>query len=230
MNAIDIMKLNNEKRKRLNTENEQYFEDMVVYIRTNAMKSEQQTEEVLLELLDHLLAAQEQGKTAKDIFGEDLKAYCEEVIQEIPGEKASKNVLLLFYLILDLAAVLMIFLGILSYALYQFFGLGTNNVTFPIGTGISVIFIDGVLLTFWIYLIFKWVKSSTFKPKKPNKVIEFLQIWIMSTIFIGLSILVLFVMPKFGPVVSITYPIIIGLGIILFIAKTILNKKYRITK
>ncbi|RLL42118.1 DUF1129 family protein [Oceanobacillus piezotolerans] len=230
MNAIDIMKLNNEKRKQLNSENEQYYEDMIVYIRTNAMKSEQQTEEVLLELLEHLLAAQEQGRTAKDIFGEDLKAYCEEVIQEIPGEKASKNVLFLFYLLIDLAAVLMIFLGILSYALYHFFGIGTRSLTFPIGTGISVVLIDGVLLAIWIYLIFRWMKGSTFKTKKPNKFIEFLQIWLMSMIFIGLTMLVFLFMPEFGTVLSIPLSIIIGLGIILFIVKTILNKRYRITK
>ena len=38
-------------------------------------------EELLLEILDHLLEAQEDGKTAHDIFGEDLKAYCDELIK-----------------------------------------------------------------------------------------------------------------------------------------------------
>ena len=97
MNAKDIIELNNELREQLNKENLAAYEDMLTYIRLSSNKSEQQTEEVLLELLEHLLEAQKSGKTAKDIFGEDIKQYCDELINEIPGEKSQKHEILVLY-------------------------------------------------------------------------------------------------------------------------------------
>ena len=47
MNSKDIIKLNNNLREKLSEENKEVYEDMLVYIRLNANKSEQQTEEVL---------------------------------------------------------------------------------------------------------------------------------------------------------------------------------------
>src|SRR5690625_899878 len=84
MKAKEIVQLNNEKRKQLNKENLKDYEDMLIYIRLTSTKSERQTEEILLELLDHALMAQKEGKTIRDIFGDDLKAYSQDLIDEIP--------------------------------------------------------------------------------------------------------------------------------------------------
>ncbi|WMT20250.1 hypothetical protein [Parageobacillus toebii] len=65
MNAKDLAVLNNEKRKQLNEHNRNYYEDMLVYIRSHLLLSEQQSEELLMELLDHLLEAQKHGKVRK---------------------------------------------------------------------------------------------------------------------------------------------------------------------
>lgn len=64
MNSQELIKLNNKKREKLNEENLKYYEDMLVYLRLSFLKSEQETEELLNELLDHLLEAQEEGKTS----------------------------------------------------------------------------------------------------------------------------------------------------------------------
>ncbi|EJQ58663.1 hypothetical protein BK735_16180 [Bacillus mycoides] len=79
MTEKEMVKLNNEKRKLLTPENEAAYGDMLIYLRFTSVP-QKQMEELLLEILDHLLEAQEDDKNAHDIFGEDLKAYCDELI------------------------------------------------------------------------------------------------------------------------------------------------------
>ncbi|MED1116237.1 DUF1048 domain-containing protein [Bacillus paramycoides] len=79
MTEKEMVKLNNEKRKLLTPENEAAYGDMLIYLRFTSVP-QRQMEELLLEILDHLLEAQEDGKNAHDVFGEDLKAYCDELI------------------------------------------------------------------------------------------------------------------------------------------------------
>lgn len=79
MTEKEMVKLNNEKRKLLTPENEAAYGDMLIYLRFTSFP-QKQMEELLLEILDHLLEAQEDDKNAHDIFGEDLKAYCDELI------------------------------------------------------------------------------------------------------------------------------------------------------
>ncbi|MFD1851777.1 DUF1129 family protein [Oceanobacillus bengalensis] len=230
MNAKEIIKLNNEKRKQLTEENEYYYSDMLVYIRTCANKSEQQTEEVLLELLEHLLKAQEQGKTAKDVFGKDLRAYCDEVIEEIPGERTLKNVTFGIYLVVNLISIVMLSVGIISYAMHTLFDLGPNGIIFPLGTGLVIILISLASLSIWVIAIFKWIKHSTFKAKKPKKWTEFFRLWLMCVVFIGIIVATFILMPEFGMRITISFTTFIILGILLYITSILLNKKFRITK
>ena len=67
MTEKEMVKLNN-KRELLTTENEAAYGDMLIYLRLTSVP-QKQMEELLLEILDHLLEAQEDGKTAHDIFG-----------------------------------------------------------------------------------------------------------------------------------------------------------------
>lgn len=82
MNAQDMIKLNNKKRELLTPENEVAYSDMLVYLRLSNVP-EQQVEELLLEILDHLIEAQTENKNAYDIFGDDLQSYCDELISAL---------------------------------------------------------------------------------------------------------------------------------------------------
>ncbi|MGQ0516245.1 hypothetical protein ACT453_35000, partial [Bacillus sp. D-CC] len=66
MNAQDMIKLNNKQRELLTPENEVAYSDMLVYLRLSNVP-EQQVEELLLEILDHLIEAQRENKNAYDI-------------------------------------------------------------------------------------------------------------------------------------------------------------------
>lgn len=87
MDAILLIEENNRKRKLLTKENEAYYDDLLVYIRLQLILSEQQSEEVLMEMLDHLIEGQNEGKTANDIFGDDPLTFADEVIEQLPREK-----------------------------------------------------------------------------------------------------------------------------------------------
>lgn len=85
MNAQDMIELNNKKRELLTSENEAAYGDMLVYLRISNVP-EQQMEELLLEILDHLIEAQAENKNAYDIFGDNLQSYCDELISALPTQ------------------------------------------------------------------------------------------------------------------------------------------------
>lgn len=102
MKAKQLIEENNRKREQLTPENEKYYSDMMIYIRLQLTLSEQQSEEVLMEMLDHLLDGQNEGKTARDIFGDDPKQYADEIIQNLPKEKKREVIPFISGLVLNL--------------------------------------------------------------------------------------------------------------------------------
>lgn len=225
MEATEIIELNNEKRTRLTEHNLKYYEDMLLYIRLNGNKSEQQTEEVLLEMLEHLLQAQEEGKTAEEVFGDDPKAYCKEVVEEIPTEKRKNQVSLIMMVILQFLGFFAGSYGILGTALHYFFDIGSALTTFSIGSGLVILGIDLLLLGAFILAILKWIKQSTFSKKEIKSWVEFLQVWAISTAFIGLIVVIHFVMPSFGKEVSIPTYYLAILGVIFYVLSFLMRRK-----
>jgi len=230
LNSKDFIKLNNDMREKLSEENKEIYEDMLVYIRLSGNKSEQQTEEVLFELLEHLLEAQKEGKSARDVFGNDFKKYCDELIAEIPGEERSFALVFGGYIVLYFLGILSTFYGLGNFLIHQFFDVGSSDYTFSIGSGITVVILDLLILSGFIIFVLRWLKNSTFKVKKPNKWVEFLRLWLISMIFIGATVGIPIIMPSFGSEITIPVLSFAIVGIIFFIISFILNKKFRITK
>ena len=70
MKTHELVKMNTELQEYLNKENESYYGDLLVYIRTNNFfRSDSQTEELLLEVLKDILDAQKRGYQLKSILG-----------------------------------------------------------------------------------------------------------------------------------------------------------------
>ncbi|MFU0789247.1 DUF1129 family protein [Virgibacillus proomii] len=225
MNANELISINNEKRNQLNEENLAFYEDMLVYIRTASNKSEQQTEEILLELLEHLIEAQSEGKTAENIFGRDPRVYCEELINELPKEKRKYNLLFATRIIIQVAAIFSIVDGVISSALYYFFHKGENTATLYLGSSLISFICFLLLLYIFIKLVFWWLKRSTFAGKRTKKWVEFLQAWIGSTIFILLFLAIVYLIPEFGPAIQIPTLVLIGIGLTLYIVSYLLRTK-----
>jgi uncharacterized membrane-anchored protein len=231
MTPKELVKLNNEKRGLLNEENLAYYQEMLVFIRTNATKSEQQTEEVLLELLEHLLQAQSEGRSAMDVFGTDPKEYCQSVIDEIPDEKKSKQLGFIVYIALQFLAPIALTFGVIGFILSYFFDLGSSTVSFSLGSWAVIIMLYLAIGFFSILFIFKLLKNDAFKKKKrQRKWLNFLQLWILYSVFIGLFILIPVIMPEFGMRMSIHILFVALIGVALYVVAFLLNKKWKIMK
>ncbi|MFL0364078.1 DUF1129 family protein [Pseudobacillus sp. 179-B 2D1 NHS] len=113
MNAKEMVNVNNERRRCLSEENEKYYSDMLVYIRTSRI-AEKAGEELLLELLEHLIEAQTQGKTAEDVFGKHPKDYCERLITGLPKPGWKERISFYLYISFLGAAWLLITDGIMN--------------------------------------------------------------------------------------------------------------------
>lgn len=115
----ELIRENNERRQHLTEENEQYYTNLLVYIRSKFLLSERATEELLMEMLEHLLEGQQDGKSAEELFGGDPRAYADELIGQMPKEKKKNQVLfgvqlaisVLSWMVLARGAVL----GVLSF-------------------------------------------------------------------------------------------------------------------
>lgn len=161
MKAKDLIELNNQKRKLLTTENETAYSDMLIYIRL-AKVPEYHAEELLIEILDHLIEAQQEEKTAYDIFGDDLQAYCDELIAALPK--------------LSLWEQLSIPLFITSYLLAIYFAISSvTALVFPLfsnETRFKFVHIDFIYLLAFILsihliirFIFDFINTDLFKNK-----------------------------------------------------------------
>ncbi len=104
MKAQDMVELNNKKREFLTPENEAAYGDMLVYLRLSNVP-EHQVEELLLEILDHLIEAQAENKNAYEIFGNDLRSYCDELISALPTQTKLEKTSLIGFIISLLLAI-----------------------------------------------------------------------------------------------------------------------------
>lgn len=90
--AKALKKENNELEKQLSKETEDIQTDMVVYIRS-ANISELDQERVRRDITQMLIDGEARGESAADVIGGDYKAFCDEIIAEIPKLSRAKRVL-----------------------------------------------------------------------------------------------------------------------------------------
>lgn len=158
MKAQDMIELNNQKRELLTAENEVAYGNMLVYLRLSNV-SEQKIEELLLEILDHLLEAQEEGKNAYDVFGNDLREYCDELLFALPNQKAGEKFSLIGFVVTLLLAIDFGLDTIASFFIFAF----EKNKEIPsppfsiLGTALSV-----VIIIIGIHYILHLLKRDSF--------------------------------------------------------------------
>lgn len=88
--------LNNQLRETLNQENKQYYENILVYMRTHLFTDGEKTEEILYELLTDMIDAQAEGLTAEQFFGKNPKELCDSIIKEIPRSTLKEKLEMVF--------------------------------------------------------------------------------------------------------------------------------------
>ncbi|WP_192987702.1 DUF1129 domain-containing protein [Carnobacterium mobile] len=85
MQTSELIKTNTTLQESLTKENEKYYGNLLIYVRGMALfRDEKKSEELLLEVLQDVLDAQDQGVSAEEYFGENPKKTADEIIKQLP--------------------------------------------------------------------------------------------------------------------------------------------------
>ncbi|MGM0215974.1 hypothetical protein [Enterococcus sp. AZ109] len=85
MEKTNWEELNAELQKELTVDNEQFYVNLLIYVRAKTMiRDHEKAEELLLEILQDILEAQEQGISAEEYFGKNPKQIADEMIANLP--------------------------------------------------------------------------------------------------------------------------------------------------
>lgn len=161
MKAKDLIELNNQKRKLLTKENENAYSDMLIYIRL-AKVPEYQAEELLIEILDHLIEAQQEEKNAYDIFGDDLQAYCDEIITALPKQSLWEQLSIPLFITSYLLAIYFAVSSVIALVLPLF----SNETRFKF-VHIDFIYLLAFILSIHLIIrfVFDFINIDLFKNK-----------------------------------------------------------------
>lgn len=206
----ELVRENNEKRELLTKENEKLYSDFLLYIRTNFKVSEQEGEEILMDILDHLLAAQEEGRTAEDLFGDDPKAYADELIELLPSPKKRSVAVFAVSQVFSFAAWYALGTGTITGALSFF---TDYEYSFRLGTASLIVLFLLAVIYAGIKLIFSLIRSSLFR-KKPARGIYW-KAGLFGSGSMALVMLLLWILPDFGPELTLQWYVYLALGVIL---------------
>ncbi|MGM8215373.1 DUF1129 family protein [Bacillaceae bacterium W0354] len=223
MDANSLIKENNEKRKQLSKENLKWYEDMLVYIRLSFDKSEQETEEVLTEILDHLLEAQADGKTAQDVYGHYPKMYANEILGELPKMITKKRMMFLFMIIFYFLAAAALGSFLFDLISFYIFKAGEIIKTYYLGTEIVILVLSISFAFLFLYIVIQFLRWTCFRNL--NNVLEFFLLWILGVLSFGVFFLIRFFMPDFGPTIEISSYIFLGMSVILYIVGRFISRK-----
>ncbi|WP_208589525.1 DUF1129 family protein [Gracilibacillus suaedae] len=215
---------NNEKRKLLNKENKKIYEDMLMYVRLSYNKSETETEEVLMELLDHLLILQQEGRDASELFGDDPKQYANEIVGELPQMISKKLIMLFFMGVFYFLGVATFLNGLVSVIFHYGFGLLESSQTYYVGTiSINTLLSLGIAFIL-VYAFIRYISWTCFKDV--SKIFELLFTGIVfGALPFGTFLALFYFMPSFGPSITIEVYWLILIGICFYLLGSFFKRK-----
>lgn len=201
MKFVELKKHLKERSAVLNENNGAYYRKMSSYILSSNV-SPYYAQSVLSELLDHLLLAQERGKTAQQVFGDDPIPYCDEVLKTLPSI-GFKELSRFFFVVFSFLSSLLLLIGGAVGTILFFTGSDGHGLIFY---GWEFVFVVFYLLYF------------IFLQKLMNHLSMFLQAntakWIiLSSLIIPFSSIFFFLNIK-TPLISISQWISLPLGIV----------------
>jgi uncharacterized membrane-anchored protein len=222
LKAKQLIEENNRKRELLDPQNNKYYSDMLLYIRMQLSLSEQQSEEVLMEMLDHLLEGQREGKSAQEIFGDDPKRYADDIIENLPKEKKREVIPFILSISFNLISWILMIRGLVILVISQF--KNVSITVYPLSALIKVAVLAGIIILA-IWYIFKIIRQSLFN-EKTNEKMNMLKIGFFAALLMVIFILVSKFIPPFGPNFHFSWWASFVIGGTLWICVFII-KKYR---
>ena len=210
-----LIQENNDKREQLTEDNKKLYEEFLMSLRTDLKIDEHQGEEILMEILNHLLEAQADGIPADEIFGNDPKRFADELIAELPSEKKKGRTGFIAGQFLSIVAFLLIVQGVMTFILPYFTETDTS-------VGLGNIILLGVLITI---VVFKLIRQSLFKenPKKAER-IAMLKAAVYGMVGFGVIMAIAVFVPEFGPVINVEWWAYIIGGLVVYVIGIFVKK------
>ncbi|RHW41169.1 DUF1129 family protein [Neobacillus notoginsengisoli] len=210
MEAKQLIELNNQKRGELTKENEKIYSDFMVYIRLQLTLSEQQSEELLMEILDHLIEAQTEGKPANVLFGNDPKKFTDELIADIPKENRKNAVSFISGLVFQLLSYFLLANGIIS-LIVSFFG-KKENVLYLLKSGLTFLMI--ALGTFFVtWLIFKIARNTLFTEEQNHRK-NMIVVGTAGAAVMAIIMAAIILLPDSGPAIEFPWYMSVSAGLL----------------
>lgn len=206
----ELIEENNHKRELLNVENEKVYEDLLLYLRTDLRIDEHAGEEILMDLLDHLVEAQEDGKSAKELFGESPQKYADELIENLPSQKRRNVFLFSASQVLGLTGWFAASFGMIS-LIVSFFRPVDNSIAL----GSLLLMLLSVMLVAFVgvSVIFKIIRSSVFQAEK-KKWQAYVKAGLYGAAAFACVVLMAWLFQDFGPVIKLEWWLFLLIGLV----------------
>ncbi|GGB01439.1 hypothetical protein GCM10007190_06890 [Macrococcus hajekii] len=189
MKTSELIELNNEKRELLTKENMREYDKVLIYLRLEWRLSTLATEELLNDLLDHLLEAQQKGITTEEFFGDDTELFAKDLIAELPKESRRNTTALLSILtIMPLGSILFIH-GLVDLIASFFIDPKPVDVGSFIVSYLLLITSFLLMLNYVIRYFQKDEMAATGKASTKKRVLQFINLYLLSGIVFALFII-----------------------------------------
>ncbi|MDD3223642.1 MAG: hypothetical protein PHX70_02865 [Clostridium sp.] len=170
----ELINRNNELRESLLPENKEYYENLLLYIRTSGLfYDEYEVETLLIEILQDIISAQENGDSAMDFFGKSPQKAADELVNNLGHENKIE--------ILKFAGII--------FCISAFFPI-LNMLSTDKGINPIALVLDGILSFITVEIIFIILHKGIYRKFIKNKVISFIFLWIFFALIIGAFILI----------------------------------------
>lgn len=211
-----LNEMNFEYMKRLSKlkpENKEIYLEISRKIKKDFRLSDVKADEILSDILDHLIDAQKDGISAQEFFGHDIENYVQEVTDELPKESPKNQIIYIGAITSMTIAIVCLIFGFFSFL--KLISTGQLLKVPSISLMIAIIFLL-VLVPIYSYLT-----THYFKPKISKY--RYIKVILFSLVYFIPYSLLTFI--KIGPLVDFPVFISITVGLItVFISYKLFKK------
>ncbi|WP_368491019.1 DUF1129 family protein [Clostridium sp. BJN0013] len=175
-NSVEKMiEENNKLREKLTDNNKEYYEKLLLYIRSAGLfYDDYEVESLLLQILQDIISAQNHGQSAEEFFGKNLQVAADELIHNL-RKSSKKEIFKLIGLVFSISSFFYL-LGVLT--------------TKDRGINILVLILNGLLSFLVVGIVFFILHKGIYKKIITKKFTDFLFIWLFFVLIIGLFVLI----------------------------------------
>lgn len=164
INTWKMQRKNNKDDKKIHPIYKDSYNKMILYLRSSDINIYHQ-EYIRQDIISMILDGQERDAELKEIFGDDLKGFIDEVIDAAPKITKKQKVLETISSVLFLFPLYYV-IGTVLYAIFEGFGQGFLQEEFHIGISNMMRFTFIILLT---HLLIRNSTKNSFNPSKEGK-------------------------------------------------------------